>query len=89
MSKFRTTIPVDLKSVIAKLPERSNVLSVEYNAASCEIELIWDNDKLTTPYTFPLDYPLEKLVNDKAASVNVKETVDKPGKRGKKTVEDA
>ena len=79
MSKFVTSIPVDVDIVIASLPERSFVHSVTLlrppAGGPTSIEIVWDNDALKTAYTFPLPYPLEKLLG---------KTVDKPAKKAKK-----
>ncbi len=85
MSKFITCIPVDVAAVIAALPPKSYVHSVELTPklvntgqpgvfnTKFEVEVIWDNDDLKTAYTFPLPYPLEKLI--------VKKPVDKKSKK--------
>lgn len=87
MSKFRTVIPINTQAVIAALPPRSFVHSTTLLPDASGVEIIWDCDDLKTAYTFPLDYPAEKL--NVIGNVNVKESVDKGKRRGKTTVEDA
>lgn len=74
MSKFTTTIPVDVQEVVRALPAGSSVQKINVKLESSlttasplpvGIEIIWDNDQLKTPYTFPLDFPLKKLMRKK------------------------
>lgn len=76
MSKLTTTIPIDIQTVLdaIKAVPKSTVHSVELKEDMSGVEVIWDCHDIKTPYTFPVDYPLEKLnVSDKV--------VDKPEKR--------
>lgn len=70
MSKFVTTIPTDIAEVIEKLPPGSYIHSITLNADRT-IAIVWDHDKHKTPYTFPLECPVEKLdeIAKKAGSV--------------------
>lgn len=60
MSKFVTIIPTDIAEVIEKLPPGSYIHSITLNADRT-IAIVWDHDKHKTPYTFPLECPVEKL----------------------------
>src|SRR5579862_5521555 len=54
MSKFQTTITVDLKAVLDQLPERSFVNGILFDGENVIVH--WENDDYTTPYTFPLEW---------------------------------
>lgn len=70
MSRFRTTIPIDLKELLQALPQdtyiHSIVLDREYHPEqqkqppSCVV-IEWESAKLKTGYHFAVDYPLEDL----------------------------
>lgn len=83
MSLHKTTLPLDLSKVIAVLPPRSDVEKIEIVFGDklagrvkvpVAIELVWSNDGIKTPYTVPVEYPLEKLLPP----------VDKPAEAVKK-----
>lgn len=57
MSKFKTTIPVDLDGVLSKLPKGSAVLGITLREDKKAVEVVWDHDQFRTPYTFPVDCP--------------------------------
>jgi hypothetical protein len=61
MSKHKTSVPVNVASVIAALPKNSYVHSAELNEARDGVDIVWENDAIKTPYTFPVEYPLDKL----------------------------
>lgn len=63
MSLFKTTIPVDVKTVLDKLPARSYVQSVIISADRSQVEVHWGCDDLKTGLTFPVEYRLEDLLN--------------------------
>ena len=67
MSMFKTTIPVDLASVRQALPPQSYVHSTKLNEATSEVEVVWESDAFTTPYTFPLPMTLDELAARMAA----------------------
>lgn len=70
MSKFSTRIPVNINEIIGKLPKNSFIHSVELAEDRASVEIIWDNDKLQTAYTFPINFPAEKLIfNDKVKDI--------------------
>jgi hypothetical protein len=54
MSKFKTSIPVDVATIKEQLPERSFVNSVTFSGEAVVIE--WENDNFKTPYTFPVEW---------------------------------
>lgn len=82
MSKLSTTIPIDVKSVIDALPKGSFVHWVMLNEAKTGVEIVWDNDDIKTGFTFPTEYPLEKL------GFNDKVLLDKVPKRSKKSTQE-
>lgn len=61
MSKFKTTIPISVAAVLAKLPARSYVEGTKLNEARDGVEVIWGCDDLRTGYTFPVEFPLANL----------------------------
>ena len=64
MSKFNTRIPVDVAAVVALLPRKSTVSGVSLEQAddgSHEVVVEWENDWMKSPFTFPLDWPEDKL----------------------------
>lgn len=74
MSKFVTTIPTDIAEVVEKLPPGSYIHSITLNADRT-IAIVWDHDKHKTPYTFPLECPVEKL-DEISESKKVKPTIN-------------
>lgn len=82
MSKLKTIVPVDAQAVIRSLPPKSFVHSVELNADKTGIEIVWDNDAIKTGRTYPVEYPLEKIIVN--SPMNNDKVVDKPFVRGKK-----
>lgn len=66
MSLALTTILIDIKAVTDALPRKAHIHSVKLKADNSGVEIVWDSPEFVTPYTFPVEYPLEKLiVNDK------------------------
>ena len=61
MSKFKTSIPVDIKRVTDALPLSSYLEGVQFNRESSTVEVLWENDRLRTPFTFASEWPAEKL----------------------------
>ncbi len=61
MSKFKTCIPVDVDAIKALLPSNSFIHGVTWNPEASQVELQWENDRLKTPYTFSVDFPIESL----------------------------
>lgn len=61
MSNFKTTIPVDIQSVKNLLPPDSDVESVRWNEEHKEVELLWHNRRLITPYSFYQDFTIDQL----------------------------
>lgn len=82
MSKLKTIVPIDVQAVIRRLPAKSFVHSVELNADKTGVEIVWDNDKIHTGRTYPVDYPAAKLLPEIDAPVP--NPVDRGGKRVKK-----
>ncbi len=61
MSKFHTSIPIDIDAAFAKLPVGSRVVNYSLDQASRQLAVEWENDKLLTPYNVPIPFPLEDL----------------------------
>jgi hypothetical protein len=61
MSKFSTTIPVDIASIIAKLPQDNFIHSVSLNADNSGVEIVWESSKFVTPVTFPTEFPVKDI----------------------------
>lgn len=62
MSDFVTNIPVDIESTRKLLPPGSEIdPNLRWNSESQQLQLTWRHKNLLTPYTFPLEYPVELL----------------------------
>lgn len=65
MSLYKTTAPIDIHAFIAvlirQLPEGSTMTSFAISEDLKSVEIVWSNPKMITGYTYPVDYPLEKL----------------------------
>ncbi len=83
MSKFSTVIPIETYKLPVVEGMKSDLYSVELNSDKTAIEIIWGNDKLTTPYTFPMDFPLGKLM-ELAGQYEKPIAVDKKAAKSKK-----
>lgn len=66
MSTFRTSLSVNLDEIFQSLPKRGlHVHSVTWNGELSRVEIVWENPKLFTGRSIPVDYPLELLVKGK------------------------
>lgn len=61
MSKHVTTLPVDIAPVLAALPKRHFLHSIEFAPDKKSIQVIWELDASKTGRTYPVEYPVEKL----------------------------
>lgn len=61
MSKFLTSIPVDVDSVTKALPAGSYLHKVEYNEDTKAVDVVWDCDAFVTPFDHPVEFPVAKL----------------------------
>lgn len=61
MSKFKTVIRVDVEEVVKRFPKGAGVEAVRFNALESTIEVYWECHALVTPYTFPVEFPIEQL----------------------------
>jgi len=61
MSKFITTLPVDLAGVVKSLPAGSYLHAVRLNPVTSVVEIEWEHDAFRTPWTFGADFPLADL----------------------------
>ena len=57
MSKFKTTILVDVAGVLAVLPKGSAVTNVSMTDDRRGISVFWEHDDFKTLYVFPVDCP--------------------------------
>ena len=57
MSKFVTSVPVDVARLIARLPSGSYVHEVTLNADRSAVDVLWDHDDFQTKVTFPTEWP--------------------------------
>lgn len=56
MSKFKTTVLVDIAAVKAMLPAGASVTAVTLNADLTGVDVLWEHDNFHTPYTFPVEW---------------------------------
>ena len=62
MSDFVTNIPVDIESTRKLLPPGAEIdPNLKWNPDIQQLQLTWRHKNLLTPYTFPLEYPVELL----------------------------
>ncbi len=77
MSKFTTKIPVEIKTVLEKLPKHAHVHEVKLAHDRSSVEVIWDHDAFATGFTFPVEFPVENLFAGKVPDgVKVKARVE-------------
>lgn len=87
MSKFKTTLPVNVAEIIGKLPKASFVHSVTLLPDRTGVEIVWDCDALKTAYTFPIEYPLERLLEQVPEPAFVPPEPKNKGGRPRKVVD--
>lgn len=61
MSVFSTSIPVDTDAIKSLLPVNAIIENVTFDGKA--VRVIWHSGRLVTPYSFPVDFPLDKLKN--------------------------
>ncbi len=61
MSQFKTVLAVDVEGTKKLLPAQSFIEGITWNAEAKQVELVWSNHKLVTPYNIPVDFTLEQL----------------------------
>lgn len=57
MSKYKTTIPVDVAGLIQNLPKGSSINGVTLRDDRSGVDVLWEHDDYTTPYTFAVECP--------------------------------
>jgi len=62
MSKLKTTIPVDISSVLAVIRAMPKATVHEVTLEENAVVVEWDCDNIKTLHTFATDYPLQKLI---------------------------
>jgi hypothetical protein len=55
MSKFKTTIPVDVAGLIQILPKGSSIGPVTLRKDNSAVDVEWEHDDYVTPYTFAVE----------------------------------
>ncbi len=86
MSKFHTSIPIDIDAAFAKLPVGSRVVNYSLDQTSRQLAVEWENDNLKTPYNVPIPYTLEDL-KDGVLPANTKSLVEPPAPANPEPVE--
>lgn len=61
MSKFKTTIPVDVEAVRRLLPPGSYVDDVVFDDAGEQVELHWQHDAFKTPFDHAVEFSVDRL----------------------------
>ena len=57
MSKFVTSLPVDVDSLIAKLPSGAVVHEIILRPGHQAVDVVWDCDDYRSKVTFPIEWP--------------------------------
>lgn len=86
MSLLKTTVAVDVQRVIDALPPKSYVHSVTLSVDRQGVEIVWDHDAIKTGRTYPVEYPLDKIMpsSDLMAPTNAGQRLDKRAKSAKR-----
>lgn len=61
MSKFVTSIAVDVESVKKLLPGKAFFAEVRFNREASTVEIVWEDDNLVTPFTNATEFKVEFL----------------------------
>ena len=61
MSRFKTTILVDVEAVKASLPKNAFIHGIRFVETPPSVELEWEHDDLKTPYTFSMEFSAADL----------------------------
>ena len=61
MSKFSTSLPTKLDTLLKSLPINSTVHSITLNEDTHDIVVEWENSMFETGLTVPIDFPLDDL----------------------------
>lgn len=72
MSKFSTTIPVNVEEVIKSLPENSFLHGVRIGDDKKSVVVEWENDNWRTPYTVPVEVQPDALTGKESLPDTVK-----------------
>lgn len=65
MSKFKTSIPVDVDAIKKLLPEGAYVHGVEWDEEQKDVNVLWEHDAFKTPVDFPVEFPRVNLEEQK------------------------
>jgi len=65
MSKFKTSIPVDVESIKKLLPEGAYLHGVEWDKQQSDVNILWEHDKFVTPHDFATEFPRANLEQEK------------------------
>lgn len=61
MSKFKTTIPVDVAAVKKLLPAGAFFDGVSFDDETNSVEVRWQHDPFKTPFDHAIEFPIEHL----------------------------
>ena len=69
MSKFKTSIPVDVEAIKKLLPAGAFLHGVEWDEEQKDVNIIWEHEGLVTGRDYPLEFPRENLEKQKLPKV--------------------
>ncbi len=81
MSKFKTSIPVDVAGVKQLLPEGSHIDGVTFDESAGTVSVHWQHDRFRTPFDHAVEFPmpnLERAQVPKGVKLLHPETVQRP-----------
>jgi hypothetical protein len=61
MSTFSTAIPVDVEAVKRLLPANSFIEGINWNKDLQQVELVWSNSRLVTPFNTATPFTVQQL----------------------------
>jgi hypothetical protein len=61
MSKFVTSIPVDVEAIKRSLPPGAFFHHVQAGVGLERVEVVWEHEGLKTPWDYPLEFPAALL----------------------------
>lgn len=78
MSKYKTSIQVDVQSVKELLPAAAYVHGLKWNPETSSVEVVWDHDAFKTPYDYPVEMTVEELKKVSDVKVQTDSGTDVP-----------
>lgn len=61
MSKFKTSIAVDVEAIKKLLPDGAFIHGVEWDEVEGDVNILWEHEKLVTGRDFPIEFPITNL----------------------------